>query len=210
MKILPRRVPFFPSIKEKEALTLATQKEDIVLNVKPSSGLKEVVDALFIPEQGQVIDYGAPQHFSSGEKGFTLTVKRAHPEQSPPSQVKGVLLVSEKGSTIKKAIQIDSSLGAQRVTDGVSSFWVAMGFAFLGGIILNVMPCVLPVIALKIFGFVKIAHERRLEILKHGGIFALGVLVCFWLLSGILLILRAYGEGIGWGFQLQEPVLWRY
>ncbi len=82
---------------------------------------------------------------------------------------------------------------------------LALGFAFLGGIILNLMPCVLPVLSLKIMGFVQQAGEDPKKKLKHGLLFTLGVLVSFWILSGLLLLLRASGEQLGWGFQLQSP-----
>ncbi|MCH9628000.1 MAG: Thiol:disulfide interchange protein DsbD [Chlamydiales bacterium] len=191
-------------------LTVQALADEIVMNFQPQPGtFGEIEQMQFIPEQGEVIDYAAPQPFQVGEEGITLNVKKAVPgSESQP--FKGVLLVSEKGSAVKRAIHVDSAsavASATRVSHGgVSSLGMALAFAFLGGLILNVMPCVLPVIALKIFGFVKMAHERRSVILKHGGVFGLGVLVSFWLLSGALLALRAYGEGIGWGFQLQEPV----
>ena len=82
---------------------------------------------------------------------------------------------------------------------------LALGFAFLGGIILNLMPCVLPVLSLKIMGFVQQAGEDSKKKLKHGLLFTFGVLVSFWMLSGLLLLLRASGEQLGWGFQLQSP-----
>lgn len=78
--------------------------------------------------------------------------------------------------------------------------------AFLGGMILNLMPCVLPVLSIKILGLVQQANEAKEEVFKHGLVFTLGVLISFWILAGLLLILRAGGESIGWGFQLQSPV----
>ena len=80
-----------------------------------------------------------------------------------------------------------------------------LAFAFLGGLILNVMPCVLPVISLKILGFVHQAgHEvRRTRML--GLLFAAGVIVSFWILVALVVALRAGGEQIGWGFQFQSP-----
>ena len=80
-----------------------------------------------------------------------------------------------------------------------------LAFAFLGGLILNVMPCVLPVISLKILGFVHQAgHEvRRTRML--GLLFAAGVIVSFWILVALVVALRAAGEQIGWGFQFQSP-----
>lgn len=75
----------------------------------------------------------------------------------------------------------------------------------LGGMILNLMPCVFPILGLKIMGFVQQAGQERGKIIGHGLVFTAGVLVSFWLLAGILIALRAGGQELGWGFQLQEP-----
>ncbi|GAC1433415.1 MAG: hypothetical protein NVSMB58_17320 [Terriglobales bacterium] len=79
-----------------------------------------------------------------------------------------------------------------------------VAFAFLGGVILNLMPCVFPVLSLKALGLMNAGGERR-EFRRHGALYGLGVLVCFWILLGLLLVLRKGGQQIGWGFQLQSP-----
>ncbi len=86
-----------------------------------------------------------------------------------------------------------------------SGFFSLLILAFLGGMILNLMPCVFPVIGLKIMGFVEQAGQDRKKIILHGLIFTAGVVVSFWMLSAALLLLRAGGQQLGWGFQLQEP-----
>jgi thiol:disulfide interchange protein DsbD len=78
--------------------------------------------------------------------------------------------------------------------------------AFIGGLILNLMPCVFPVLGIKIMGFVHQSGADRRKVTMHGLVFAAGVLLSFWLLAGALLALRAGGEHLGWGFQLQSPV----
>lgn len=83
---------------------------------------------------------------------------------------------------------------------------LALLFAFMGGMILNLMPCVLPVISFKILSFVKLAGQSRVLTFKHGLAFSGGVLASFWVLAGVLLVLQAYGHTVGWGFQLQEPI----
>lgn len=83
---------------------------------------------------------------------------------------------------------------------------LALAFAFLGGLLLNLMPCVLPVVSLKVLSFVKMSGQKRSRIFQHGVFFSLGVMLSFWGLAGILLGLQAYGEAVGWGFQLQEPI----
>ncbi len=84
-------------------------------------------------------------------------------------------------------------------------FLAMLPLAFLGGLILNLMPCVLPVLSLKIFDFVQRAGRRRSHIFAHGLAFTAGTLVSFWALAGLLLILRRGGRGLGWGYQLQSP-----
>lgn len=88
------------------------------------------------------------------------------------------------------------------------TFWTALLFAFIGGLILNVMPCVFPVISLKILGFVQQAGEDRRKIAIHGFAFAAGVLIFFWLVVGILLGVRsALGtSAVAWGSQFQSPI----
>lgn len=78
--------------------------------------------------------------------------------------------------------------------------------AFFGGLILNLMPCVFPVLGIKILGFVNQAGSERKKIVMHGLTFTLGVLLSFWVLAGVLAALRAGGDKIGWGFQLQSPL----
>ena len=86
------------------------------------------------------------------------------------------------------------------------SLWSVVGLAFLGGLILNLMPCVFPVLFLKGLGLVQSSSEERKRLRMHGGVYALGILVSFWALVAALLVLRAAGAKLGWGFQFQSPV----
>ena len=82
--------------------------------------------------------------------------------------------------------------------------WLAIGMAFVGGLILNLMPCVFPVLGLKLLAFGQRAHSA-VEARLHALLFATGVIISMLLLASLLLLLRAAGESIGWGFQLQNP-----
>lgn len=88
---------------------------------------------------------------------------------------------------------------------GTPPLWQIFIYAFLGGLILNVMPCVLPVIALKILGFVRDANEEKARALKLGLIYTLGVLASFLVLALVAIALQAAGKGAGWGFQFSSP-----
>jgi thiol:disulfide interchange protein DsbD len=87
-----------------------------------------------------------------------------------------------------------------------SSFAGTLFLAFFGGLILNLMPCVFPVLGIKILGFVNQAGHSRGKVAAHGLVFSAGVILSFWVLAGILAVLRAGGDRLGWGFQLQSPV----
>jgi len=90
-------------------------------------------------------------------------------------------------------------------SEGASGWWAAAALALLGGLILNLMPCVFPVLSLKVFGFAADAHNRRA--LALGGVaYTVGVVVSFTALAALLLALRSSGEQLGWGFQLQSPL----
>lgn len=78
--------------------------------------------------------------------------------------------------------------------------------AFIGGLILNIMPCVLPVISLKLFGLIRHSDESRAKILRHNIFYSLGVLSTFAILAATVIGLKSSGEQIGWGFQLQSPL----
>ena len=78
--------------------------------------------------------------------------------------------------------------------------------AFLGGLILNLMPCVFPVLFLKGLALVQSGAEERHRLRMHGLVYTAGILVSFWVLVGVLLALRGAGARLGWGFQFQSPV----
>jgi len=87
-----------------------------------------------------------------------------------------------------------------------SDFTYILTLAFLGGIILNFMPCVLPVISLKVLHFVQMQGQGRSTTFRHGLAFSFGILLSFWMLAGAIYLLQTFGKTVGWGFQLQEPL----
>jgi len=92
--------------------------------------------------------------------------------------------------------------GGQQAATGLLA---TLALALAGGLILNLMPCVFPVLGIKILGFVNQSGNDKSRIVTHGLVFAAGVLLSFWALAGMLLALRAGGAQLGWGFQLQSP-----
>jgi len=86
----------------------------------------------------------------------------------------------------------------------LATLFLTIASAFIGGLILNLMPCVFPVLAIKIMSFAN--HSGSSKVKTHGLVFGAGVLVSFWLLAGLLILLRSGGSQLGWGFQFQSPV----
>ncbi|MEX2608778.1 MAG: thioredoxin family protein [Gemmatimonadota bacterium] len=127
-----------------------------------------------------------------------------------PFQVAGALETG--GIPAGMAAAFGGDVG-QEVTAGVAGaagglgLLLALLFAFAGGVILNLMPCVFPVLGVKVLGFVEQAGQDTARARNHGLIFGAGVVVAFWVLAGLLLALRAGGESLGWGFQLQSPTI---
>jgi thiol:disulfide interchange protein len=101
------------------------------------------------------------------------------------------------------------SLAAKKTADASSgpdlNAFSAIGLAFLGGLLLNLMPCVFPVLFLKGLALVNSSNEEKSRQRAHGLMYTLGIVVSFWVIVGALLILRAGGRELGWGFQLQSP-----
>ena len=93
-----------------------------------------------------------------------------------------------------------------RADAGARGLAVIVGLALLGGLILNAMPCVLPVLSLKVFGLVQSAGRGRREVVRGALMTALGILVSFWALAGAAAAGKAAGAAVGWGIQFQEPV----
>jgi thiol:disulfide interchange protein DsbD len=117
------------------------------------------------------------------------------------------VLVAEEGFTEsrRQGLWIAAPIGALAAEAAGPTLWQMFLFAFLGGLILNLMPCVFPVLSIKVLGFLEQAEQSPSLSRRHGWVFLGGVLVSFWALVAVLLGLRAAGEQLGWGFQLQSP-----
>lgn len=164
-------------------------------------------------------------------KGWKLTVPLAEPIPAGLKTLPGIVVFGQFSNTRALLVGDDpgqstaiptafgggaSTGGAGTVADtnvpaasapaSTLTFWAALAFAFIGGLILNLMPCVFPVLGIKVMGFVQNAHEDNVILRKQGLTFLIGVVVSFWVLAGILLALKAGGQALGWGFQLQSPL----
>ena len=155
----------------------------------------------FFPEEEALRD--AVQFSHDAEKGSFLQIP------NKGSSLKGV--VQFMGPTGLHAFSVDLPIekapldfSAVPYESEITSFEMILVFAFIGGMILNLMPCVLPVVSLKVLSFINMAGQSRRKTMMHGMLFSAGVLVSFWALAGVILVLRGLGHSVGWGFQLQN------
>lgn len=200
----------------------------IKVTVTPPAGVSgTVAKARFFPYVKGVVTAGADQKWTWGNPAtFELPLQANAEALKIPAVLEGVL-VSETGwpglpperkavaVSIRPAGEGKAAAAAPAAANPAapkaaaapkkSGLVGAILGGLLGGLILNLMPCVFPVLSLKVMGFVEAAHGEKGKALEHALVFAGGVLVMFWALAGLLLALKAQGEQLGWGFQLQNP-----
>jgi len=160
----------------------------------------------FFPDADNALDASAAPKVTAQNGGLALVMaKSTSPAAAVPKTLDGVLVLrGADGGT--HGYLISATPGAPTPTDeaGLIGWWQALLFAFVGGMILNLMPCVFPILSLKVLGFAGADPARRHH---HGIAYALGVVLSFAVLGGALVALRAGGTAIGWGFQLQSPLV---
>ncbi len=126
-----------------------------------------------------------------------------------PKQISGVLVWKSGSQRLAYEgtlpVAATATLAAPASSALAPAFWKMLFYAFIGGLILNVMPCVLPVIALKVLGFVGQGRDEPRRVRALGLIYGLGVLASFLLLAGLVIGVKAAGHKAGWGMQFGSP-----
>jgi thiol:disulfide interchange protein/DsbC/DsbD-like thiol-disulfide interchange protein len=203
------------------ALSAAVAKQGALLKLAvtgPALKGADMAEAYFYPFAADVIDHAKPQIIERGPEGLTLTLAPTPGKEAAPApaQLAGVLEVGGKAYEIAGAPGVlppgAAGLGpppvkakAAAATGGAGMGLIgAIAFAFVGGLILNLMPCVFPILAMKAASLASHGHDRRAA-QSQGLAFLVGVLATFLALAGLLIAVRAGGAAVGWGFQLQSP-----
>jgi thiol:disulfide interchange protein len=164
--------------------------------------------AAFYPADWGTITHNAPQDFSVD--GGVLTVALT-PGDNPPAEgsaVRGVL-VPASGKAVEWGAQTPAPTSpggaAPPAAQDDLALWRALLLALVGGMVLNLMPCVFPVLSIKALGLLKHSSLSAREKRAQGLVYTLGVLASFSLLAGALIGLKSLGAQVGWGFQFQSP-----
>ncbi len=210
----PRGAPMIAAARQRVPTptpwpaVFAATTEDVTFTLE-ASGLtaERITDVWFFPARWGAIDLAAPQRARVDAAGIRLDVARGPLREAVSSPIDGVLVLSERldGETARHAFV----LSARPMSDGGNGYGRslvrAIALALAGGLVLNLMPCVLPVLSVKALGLVQHSSARPSVLHAHGLAYTAGVLVSFAVVAGTLIALRAGGEQLGWGFQLQSP-----
>jgi thiol:disulfide interchange protein DsbD len=197
-----REAPLFATARARVPVALpegwrasATADGDtLTLRVRGDAGDAE--SAFFFPFGREMIEHAAPQTVTRTADGFALSLRRA-PSATAPSGLDGVLVVGGRAYT----------LAAPLATPAAGLALEPLLLAFAGGLLLNLMPCVFPVLAIKAIALLGVAAEGRRTARVHGLAYTAGVLASFWALAAVIIAIRAGGAPLGWGFQLQSPIV---
>jgi len=175
-------------------------------------------DAAFYPLESGLVKGAAPQRL-----GFTsdsLVLRLTPGSKTASAKALNGVLVLTGSDGIVQALNVKAAPGTVPVADFSSAaatpdaapvgealpLWLAMVFAALGGLILNIMPCVLPILAMKALALARHAGSERRIVVTETFSYTAGAVVSFLVLGLALVLLRAGGEAVGWGFQLQSPI----
>ncbi len=184
----------------------------------------------FFPYVGDQIEPAAPQRLEQTTEGHRLRLTVSQFSDQPFGELNGVIAAtsswdqqtSQPGLAVNTAILAASGVVAdgtavpnqfattittnpQQPLASTMGLGLALLLAFIGGAILNLMPCVFPILSIKVLAFIDMAQGHKGHVRRHGLLFGLGIVLSFWALGGLLLILKQAGAEIGWGFQLQSP-----
>jgi thiol:disulfide interchange protein DsbD len=215
-----------PSPQAAWTARASVEASDIVLLARPPSGEKPrpnlPID--FFVDSAGVINHAAPVRARWVDSLIEMRIQRSEYANGVPGRVAGIVVFGNAdsiGAGDNRAVEIvapvESSTSAARLALGASAvessplslapLLMAALFGILGGTLLNLMPCVLPVLSIKLFGLAEMASQSARAARRHAVLFGAGVLLSMWAVVGMLLALRAAGNEIGWGYQLQSPVV---
>ena len=164
---------------------------------------KQYDSIYFFPRFYGLTDYVESQLYEKNKDSFSLQVQPSRLKIEHES-FEGVLATEKDGRL--SYFEINHSLSSDNSSQEFSVLTLII-FAFFGGLILNVMPCVFPILSIKILRFVEQSENSSYKTFKQGCLFSVGVIVSFLLIAALLISLKSGGESIGWGYQLQSPIV---
>jgi thiol:disulfide interchange protein DsbD len=213
-----------PGRRDGWTFSAAADSTKVLLHVYPpgeaAMASRRTPRVQFFIDSAGVIDHAAQPRVRAWPAGLELQMGRSAYAAGTPSRISGVLAIDTAaqagGDAPHVMLEVDAPVVAmaQLAAAGppaAGGGWVALAtaglLALLGGTLLNLMPCVLPVLSIKALGIAEAAAHDGRTARRHVVLFGAGVLASMWAIVGVLLALRAAGTEVGWGYQLQNPVV---
>jgi len=196
-----------PQISDSLAAVFSLSGKQLRLEVQGLPAA-DAARAEFFPMAGNLLNHSARQHLSFDQRTVRFTQELSAYLPSPaPQKISGVLVVNGGDRSTAYAISaLPGEMSLVSPAPAEHSVLLILGLALLGGLILNLMPCVFPVLSLKALALVQARDAGRAENRAQALAYTAGVVLSCATAAGLLLALRAGGEAIGWGFQLQSPL----
>lgn len=179
---------------------------DSLTLIIPKTALPQAIKSVyFYPEQESLLAINGKAKITTVDSHYHITLKRDFAE--PLALTRGILQVEYTDAQPKHYYQIQAKRTMMPMQFLTTKVLQALLFAFLGGLILNVMPCVFPILALKALSISQNRDQRYWQNVSNALFYMLGILLTFTVIASILLTLRLFGHAVGWGYQLQSPII---
>jgi len=161
--------------------------------------------------EGKSDEYGNIQYYGSAELSLEMMLDTSIQSNALSSQITAYYQLCDDNGICyfpqSKTLDFSVPLSDSNISGPViSTLWFFMAMALLGGFLLNLMPCVLPLLSVKAMNLISQSGEKRSVLVRHGLLYTSGILVSFWILSTIILVLQHSGRLLGWGFHFQSPL----
>ena len=164
--------------------------------------------------EGKLDDAGLIQYYNSAALGLEMRIS----DDISGEELSGAVTVSyqlcdEEGVCYfpsSREMAFSLNIAGPPVKPSGSPIWIFLLMALAGGFLLNLMPCVLPLLSVKAMNLISQSGEKRGVLIRHGLFYTGGILASFWILSLVIVILQQSGRLLGWGFQFQSPFFWLF
>lgn len=198
-----------------DAFSIQQKESGFIIRYKPSQFIEGIDAIQFFPYDENIVDYVESPKFKIVNRSYEITIKESpHFQVGKSDRFRGIFAFQKKDFGQISPVEIDLLFKSNFVPiimeknftgNIMMDIPLAVFFAFLGGLILNLMPCVLPVLTIKVLNLVEKSRSDQSKLFNHGVQFTMGIIVSFWFLAAMMIILRLAGNQIGWGFQFQSP-----
>jgi thiol:disulfide interchange protein/DsbC/DsbD-like thiol-disulfide interchange protein len=193
------------------ATTIEEEKGDLIvtINTDTPNAFARIETIELYPEEWGLIDNTAPTRAEIKGDSLVLRHKRGDRPLAETPPVSRLVVAYKDTAGQRKAVRVSTleSPVIENVKTGDTTLWTAVFFALLGGLVLNLMPCVFPVLSIKALSLAELRDSDIAKARLNGMSYTAGVLISFGAIAGTLIAVKAAGAQVGWGFQLQHPLV---